>query len=657
MAPNAEPSFTQKPPNLAPNIPKPPNITQSLPNTPNTQSTPLPDTQKTPTQSTGKRHHGYNEATQAEGRRFTPYPPPRSNTQSSATQPDPTQPIHHPQIDPFNLSPEPSQEPDQVMQDLFTGTYNPPQARWDKEERYYDCLHKIQSSLKTLHSELEFARKEEMLSMVLEDEETDEYLTRLSILLPSYTTNAHINPVMKGIADLQAMMHQMNNQLQKPGTQSGPPQGNKTLYSSIHAAPNHPPLPATSPSPSPLPKRTTNPPQLSPTNKHKTQGQQIQAPKTPINPNSSHHPSRLVAQFVPRGVPEDQRPDPSMIVTQVNASLASNEASKHLKVVAASFNTQGNLILSTRADQAASELLRFRDTIAPLLAHINNSSEVQLREDKKWYKIQVDAVSTSTISITNERILLSPEAVHEELLACNPQYTQLLNSDSLAAKPRWLRSTEELATTPRSSVVFATTDEAAARSILKQKSLAAFGRHCTIRAFQDRPPITQCRKCWRLDHTSHQCKEVARCRLCSAMHSEADHHFTDPSECQICSTLAEMGGHMDMAEGHCPHDIRCINCLGKDNREQNHTADARRCPTRLEKYGTARENERRALKSDNPWIRAKTRKPKQKTVTVSPPSTQADKSSANRFNTLEPPPTPTIRLSQANALNTPNTQP
>ena len=145
--------------------------------------------------------------------------------------------------------------------------------------------------------------------------------------------------------------------------------------------------------------------------------------------------------------------------------------------------------------------------------------------------------------------------MHGELLACNPQYAQLLVSDSLAAKPQWLRSTEELATTLRSSVVFAMTDEAAAQSILKQKSLVAFGRHCTICAFQDRPPISQCCKCWRLDHTSHQCKEVARWRLCSAMHNEADHHFTDPSECQICTALMEMGSRKPLPSQHQMHKL------------------------------------------------------------------------------------------------------
>jgi hypothetical protein len=59
------------------------------------------------------------------------------------------------------------------------------------------------------------------------------------------------------------------------------------------------------------------------------------------------------------------------------------------------------------------------------------------------------------------------------------------------------------------------------------------------------------------------------------------------------------------AEGLCPHDVRCVNCLGKENSDHTHPSDARRCPTRLAKYGTARENEKRAAKSENPWIRAK----------------------------------------------------
>ena len=304
-----------------------------------------------------------------------------------------------------------------------------------------------------------------------------------------------------------------------------------------------------------------------------------------------------------------------------------------VKIVAASFNTQGNLIISTRSDQTASDLLKYRDSIVPVLTNIGNTQSIVLREDKKWFKIQIDAVNTSTISIGNERVHITADAVHEELTACNPQYANMLNS--IVSKPCWLRAKEELLTTHRSSLVFATTDESAARLILKHRSLAAFGRHCSIRAFQDRPPITQCRNCWRLDHTSHQCKQEQRCRICSELHDETKHQHADPQKCHKCITAQEMGDTMDTtADGLCPQDVRCINCIGNNTKDHNHAADARRCPARLEKYGTARENEKRTAKLDNPWSRPKT--PKNKNPKSRPANPDTSKTnSTNRFTALD----------------------
>ena len=62
------------------------------------------------------------------------------------------------------------------------------------------------------------------------------------------------------------------------------------------------------------------------------------------------------------------------------------------------------------------------------------------------------------------------------------------------------------------------------------------------------------------------------------------------------------------AEGRCPHELKCINCITDYEKDHEHPADSRRCPARLEKYGTARDNERRASKSENPWAKVKPRK-------------------------------------------------
>ena len=653
MAPNKEFSNIQKAHIPPQKKHKPPNIPSPHPITPKTQYSTLSytdgpgDDQTTPTNLGKRRNSGDTEAVQRK-----PSPP---HLKTPTRPSDSTKSTPHPQLDPLTLFAA-SQDPDQVMQDPFISPFgNPTQSiDWSEEDQYYTRLNKVQNLLKALHEELEKARNEDILTSIIEDEETEEYLVKLTGILPSFTTNSHISPVLKGITDLQTMMEQIKQQIHNNASNGASSQTDKTLQGSLHAAPNYMPNPATSHPPTSYKQATTNrQPQTGPSNNanQKAQSASNQTAKISSNPNSSHHPSRLVAQFLPKGIPDTMRPDPSNIVANINTALSHNQASRHIKVVAASFNTQGNLILSTRADQKACDLLRFQEALLPVLNNIGNTSEVQLREDKKWFKIQIDAVSTNTISINNQHILRSADAVHEELLACNPQYAQL--QDTLSAKPRWLRTEEELINTRRSSLVFATTDEEAARKILKQKYLAAFGRHCSVRAFQDRPPVTQCRNCWRFDHTTQQCKAVTRCRICSGSHQEEDHQYTNPSKCHRCSQAQELGDSMDTTtEGHCPHDIRCINCLGNSSVEQNHPADARRCPARLEMYGTARENERRSQKTNNPWTTAKPKKPKQKANTVSPPTTsQTNTSSANRFDILgTPAPTAPIHLSEANAL-------
>ena len=59
-------------------------------------------------------------------------------------------------------------------------------------------------------------------------------------------------------------------------------------------------------------------------------------------------------------------------------------------------------------------------------------------------------------------------------------------------------------------------------------------------------------------------------------------------------------------EGQCPHQLRCTNCVIDYDKDHEHTADSRRCPTRLSKYGTACDNERKAQKNRKPMDQGKT---------------------------------------------------
>ena len=79
-----------------------------------------------------------------------------------------------------------------------------------------------------------------------------------------------------------------------------------------------------------------------------------------------------------------KRPDLSLIVNKVNAVLTNNQKEKHLKVVAASFNIQGNMIVSTCSDQTAEELIKFQDSFTHILTDIHSERTAILREDKKW---------------------------------------------------------------------------------------------------------------------------------------------------------------------------------------------------------------------------------------------------------------------------------
>ena len=502
-----------------------------------------------------------------------------------------------------------------------------PEIETEEDLHFYDRLSNIMSLLRNVHAELNSARHENFLNDILQNPEVEHYLEELSSLIP--------NPVMTGITHIQKLVEDLTQvtktlKIDRTVTENPP---DRTLYSSAHAngtSPCEPDRPTHFYSN--VVKHTNHIPQTTIKPKPTTRPQQ--GKPTPANPNAAHHPSRLVAQFLPTGIPENLRPDPNTIVTELNTAIERSHPSRSVKIVTASFNPQGNLIISTRADQTANEILRYRDAVLPVLTNIGNSQHVELREDKKWFKIQIDAVNTSTISIGNERVPVAEETVHTELLECNPQYAQML--ESIVSKPRWLRPREELLTTHRSSLVFATTDEEAAKLMLKSRSLAAFGRHCFIRAFQDRPPVTQCKNCWRLDHPTHKCKEDQCCRICSGPHDEKNHQHNDPADCQKCLLAQELGDTMDTsAEGFCPHDLRCANCLGNGNVEHNHPADARRCPARLEKYGTARDNERRAAKSDNPWSKTKPpKKPRNKNTPEGPLPRHNNNMGTNRFTPL-----------------------
>ena len=210
----------------------------------------------------------------------------------------------------------------------------------------------------------------------------------------------------------------------------------------------------------PNPQATEVPPNKDPTTNHttsplyKSKGKphtNLGTTKPNANPLSAHHPCRAVICFLPDGNKEEGCMEPALVISTINNVLVKSDSLKvkHIKVVAASYNNQGNLIVSTQAEQRAMDLLQYMETFLPLISQGYKTSAL---EDKHWFKIQINGVSTHTMSNYRPRTLLMAEMVHDKLMACNPTYTQAANH--IFSLPCWM-CTQELRNTLRSSLIFA----------------------------------------------------------------------------------------------------------------------------------------------------------------------------------------------------------
>lgn len=359
-----------------------------------------------------------------------------------------------------------------------------------------------------------------------------------------------------------------------------------------------------------------------------------------VDPTKAHHPSRAVFTFQ-GGIPADEQHAPEEICRRLNECLSKLPSpAKSLRVVAARYNQHGNIVVNTRADQNAEDLIKHTNVLLPLLHPTRTGSA---RPDKKWFKIQVDGIPTRRFTAGMEHHTHTSEEIHDQFTDLNPAYAN--NMEHIAAIPRWLRTEDELRKAAHSSVVVAFSDENAAKSILRVGKLAAFGRFCTLRPFQDRPPVIQCTNCWGWDHVKDKCQYETRCRYCSEAHSEKD-HVSGP--CERCAQIAADNGDI-ITDDNCIHKLKCSNCALNGHEDFHHEADNRRCPSRLLKWGSARDNERKAMRSEHPW-----KVPKPKPVRRQKSKANLDSITSNTDNRFAP---LTILDNESNQTNNTNTNP
>lgn len=164
-----------------------------------------------------------------------------------------------------------------------------------------------------------------------------------------------------------------------------------------------------------------------------------------------------------------------------------------------------------------------------------------------------------------------------------------------------MRLEQELTTQGFSSVVFAIDNEEQANFLTQEvKSLAAFGRTVFPCKYAERPPVIQCKQCWKYGHISTACNsETQHCRLCDNNHTETQHK----EGCNQCKALEVVEGmEIDSKLAPCNHNMCCRHCKYKD--EFNHPSDSRCCPKHIALYGTARTNKHQPPKQaqNNQWM-------------------------------------------------------
>jgi len=159
-----------------------------------------------------------------------------------------------------------------------------------------------------------------------------------------------------------------------------------------------------------------------------------------------------------------------MEVSPYNQLLKSNGTPDNQVVTAVKWNLQGNYIVITHSDITAADIIPFTEGIANVIIP---GATGTIREDKKWFKIEVNNVRTGAQD-SNGKDIYSPEFIYKNLQYSNPEYMAI--TQHIVLKPRWVHPASELSQQDYSSVVFAVDSQEIHQTFLtNHKTLLIFG--------------------------------------------------------------------------------------------------------------------------------------------------------------------------------------
>jgi hypothetical protein len=164
--------------------------------------------------------------------------------------------------------------------------------------------------------------------------------------------------------------------------------------------------------------------------------------------------------------------------------------STQVRTSAARWTAKGNLVIwggaNTTAPQLTSAIPHFSEALQSSLSALSESSPASpltLRHNVKWSKLRLNSVPTGT---SDTRGAFTPDEAHNALITENPSYATL----SITQKPSWVRDpkTYKPGATSSLSVSFEDPDGTGAQTLLRLRTLYAFGHVITVKRWKQTPP-------------------------------------------------------------------------------------------------------------------------------------------------------------------------
>lgn len=176
----------------------------------------------------------------------------------------------------------------------------------------------------------------------------------------------------------------------------------------------------------------------------------------------------------------------------MNEALEKAQVEPWKRVAAVQYSLNGNITIIAREGCSGNDLLPHADLLAPHI--VPPGVTYTARPDITWYCVEIHGVPIRDLNGTPR----SPESISEEIKFNWPLYGNF----SKVALPRWKASLDTLYDTTKclATIIVPFTKREDAEQLLTRKEIFLFNQRCSITAYEDRPPVRYCQKCWSIEH-------------------------------------------------------------------------------------------------------------------------------------------------------------